>query len=82
MGEIVSLLIGSLILILGVPIGNFLANKTKEELESGRKYFKILVYLGFVGGLVGLIVRKDVLLFTMFFISIVTLRSIKRAPKK
>ncbi len=75
--EILKILIGIFILILGIPIGIFLAKNTKEELKQGQKYFIILTWLGLIGGLIGLIIGNDVLLFTMFFIAIVTSRSVK-----
>ncbi len=81
MQEIIKLLIGIFILLLGIPIGNFLAKQTKEELKEGRKYFVILVILGLIGGAIGLIIRNDVILFTMFFIVIVTLKSLKKDRK-
>lgn len=77
MQEILRLIIGILILILGVPIGMILAKQTKEELKSGRKWFKRLVLLGLIGGFVGLIIGNDVLLFSCFFIAIVTSQSVR-----
>ena len=78
MTEIISLIIGVIILILGIPLGNYLAKVTKEELKSGQKWFKYIVIIGLIGGFVGLIIKNDVLLFTMFFISIVTSRSLRK----
>jgi len=75
MQEIIKLLIGIGILLLGIPLGNYLASKTKEELKSGKKWFKIIITLSLLGGLVGLIIRNDALLFSMLFIAIVTSRS-------
>lgn len=76
--EIFKLLIGIGVLILGIPIGNLLAKNTKEELKSGQKYFRILSFTGLIGGLIGLIIQNDVLLFSFFFIAIVTSRSLTR----
>tara|TARA_Y100000310_G_C20464024_1_gene706720 strand:+ start:152 stop:391 length:240 start_codon:yes stop_codon:yes gene_type:complete len=76
MKEIFTLLIGLAVLIAGIPIGNFLAKHTKEELKQGRKWFRIIVVLGLVGGVVGLIMRNDPLFFTSLFIAIVTSRSL------
>lgn len=78
--EILKILIGIFVLAFGIPLGNFLARSTKEELHSGRKYFVILTWIGLLGGLVGLILGDDVLMFTMFFIAIVTSRSVN--PRK
>jgi NADH:ubiquinone oxidoreductase subunit 4 (subunit M) len=80
--EFVGLIIGVFVLILGIPIGNLIALWTKDELDSGQKYFRILVLIGLIGGLVGLILGNDVFLFTMFFIAIVTSRSVRRLRKK
>ncbi len=78
MQEIIKLLIGIGVLILGFFIGNFLAAKTKEELKSGQKWFRIIVILSLIGGLIGLIVGNDVLFFSFSFIAIVTSGSLKK----
>ena len=77
MQEIIKLLIGIIVLILGIPIGSYLAKITKEELKGGRKGFILLVWIGLIGGFIGLIIGNDVLLFTMFFIAIVSSRSLR-----
>lgn len=84
MEEVFKLLIGIGVLILGFPIGIFLARITKDELPSGQIYFKILVYIGLIGGVIGLAIKNDVILFTMFFIAIVSSKSLfdKRKGKK
>ena len=76
MSELLNLAIGVIVLLLGIPIGNLLAKFTKEELRIGRKWFKLLVLIGLIGGFVGLIIRNDAILFTFFFIAVVTSRSI------
>jgi formate hydrogenlyase subunit 3/multisubunit Na+/H+ antiporter MnhD subunit len=76
--EIFQLLIGILILILGIPIGNFLARRTKEELKSGQKWFRLIIILSLVGGFIGLILSNDILMFSFFFIAIVTSRSLRK----
>jgi len=78
MQQIVKLLIGVVFLGLGIPIGNFLAKVTKEELKSGRKWFKLIILFCFLAGFWGLISQNDVLMFTMFFIAIVTSRSLRK----
>ncbi len=75
--EVIKILIGIVILGLGIPLGNLLARYTKEELKEGKKWFKILVFLGLIGGLIGLIIGNDVLMFSLFFIAIVTSRSLR-----
>lgn len=76
MNELVKLLIGIVVLILGVPIGNILRKYTKEELKQGRPWFKLIVNISLLLGFIGLIMRNDALMFTMFFITIVTSRSL------
>ncbi len=70
--------IGIVLLILGIPIGNLLAKVTKEELRSGKKYFKTLILLSLVGAVASLIIGNDALLFGLLFIAVVTSRSLKR----
>jgi hypothetical protein len=78
MNEILKLGVGVLVLILGVVIGNILAKSAKDELKDGQKYFRIIIILGIFLGVYGLIFGKDAFLFTGFFVSIVTSRSLKR----
>ncbi|MDP7521057.1 MAG: hypothetical protein QF567_02395 [Candidatus Pacearchaeota archaeon] len=77
MQEIIKLLIGVLVLLLGIPIGNYLAKVTKEELKSGQKWFKLIIVLSFIGIVLSLIFRNDVILFSFLFISIITSRSLR-----
>ncbi len=76
--EIFKLLIGFVILILGIPIGNLLAKATKVELKPGRKYFKVFILLSLAGAVVFLILGYDAILFTLLFIAIVTSRSLRQ----
>jgi len=77
MQEIIKIFIGIGVLILGIPIGELLARRTKEELRFGKKWFKLIVLISLTGGLIGLIIGSDVLMFSFFFIAIVTSRSLK-----
>ena len=76
MQEIIKILIGVAILLLGFPIGTFLARLTKEELKRGQKWFKIIILVSCVGALAGLFLRIDYLLFAFLFMAIVTSRSL------
>lgn len=78
----IKLLIGVLVLLLGIPIGNILAMKTNNELKAGQKWFKIITIISLAGGIVGLIISNDVLLFTMFFIAVVVSRNIRKGKYK
>ena len=77
MQELYKIFIGILFLILGYFAGGFLAKVTKEELKSGQKWFKLIIIFSLIGGVVGLIFKNDVLLFSFFFIAIITSRSLK-----
>jgi len=79
MQEIFKLLIGVAVLVLAFPIGDILAKKTKEELKQGRIWFKIIVYVSLVGGVVGILIGNDVLMFSFFFMALVTSRSLRKA---
>ncbi|MCK5624902.1 hypothetical protein KAI04_03615 [Candidatus Pacearchaeota archaeon] len=78
MQEIFKLLIGVAFLVLAFPIGNILAKKTKEELKSGKKWFKIIVYISLMGGVLGIFTGSDVLMFSFFFMALVTSRSLRK----
>ncbi len=78
MDEFIRLLIGIFVLLLGFPLGSYLAKITKEELKSGQKWFKLIIIASLIGGFVGLIIGNDVLMFSLFFIAIVTNRSLRK----
>ena len=79
MQELIKLVIGIVLLASGIPIGNILAKITKEELRSGKKWFKLIVLVSLIFGVVGLLIRNDILMFSLFFIAIVTSRSLKNS---
>jgi len=79
MQEIFQLLIGVVFLALAFPIGDVLAKKTKEELKDGKEWFKIIVYASLFGGVTGMLIRNDVLMFSFFFMALVTSRSLRKA---
>jgi len=78
MTEILKIIIGIFVLVLGIQIGNLLARYTKEELKDGRKWFNLLIFIGLIGGLVGAIIQNDSLMFSFLFIVVVSSRSLKR----
>lgn len=80
--EMIKLLVGIIILAFGIPIGNLLAKMTKEELTSGQKWFKLIIILALIGGVICLVIGNDFLMFSFFFIAIVTSRSLKNKMKK
>jgi hypothetical protein len=78
MQELLSIITGIVVLALGIPIGNILANHTKEELKDGKRWFVILISMCLIGAVLSLIFFEDSLLFTFLFIAIVTSRSLKK----
>jgi hypothetical protein len=78
MQEVIKLSIGILILALGYLLGNLLAKYNKEELKAGKFWFRLIVTISLLGGFIGLIIQNDVLLFSFFFIAIVTSRSLRK----
>tara|TARA_Y100000310_G_C20331935_1_gene645702 strand:+ start:167 stop:403 length:237 start_codon:yes stop_codon:yes gene_type:complete len=78
MQEIFRILIGIVILLLAFPLGSWLAKETKEELKQGKKWFKLIIILSFVGAIVSLFFRSDVLFFSFLFIAIITSRSLRK----
>ena len=84
MQEFVKLSIGIIFLILGIPIGDYLKKLTEDEQKDGQKWFRILIAISVAIGFYGLIIGNDWLLFTLFFIAIVTSRSLitKKIKKK
>lgn len=78
MQEIYKLVVGILFLLLGIPIGILLAKKTKEELKAGQKWFRIIILVSLIGGMIGLILREDIILFSSSFIAIVTSKSLEK----
>lgn len=82
MAEGINLLIGILVLLIGIPLGDLLAKWTKEELKAGQIWFKLIIVISLIGGLIGLIIEKDVLLFSFLFIAIVTSRSLQKKKNR
>ncbi|MBI2043330.1 hypothetical protein HYT25_02995 [Candidatus Pacearchaeota archaeon] len=78
MSELLKLLIGIAVLLLGIPIGSFIARLTKEELKEGQKWFKVLILIGIFGAGVSLYLKNDYLLFTFLFIAITASRSLRK----
>jgi len=77
MEDWLKIIIALVVLLLGIPIGNLLAKYTKEELKVGKKWFQLLMFIGVIGGILCLIFQKDALMFTFFFIAIVSSRSLR-----
>ena len=78
MREFVQLIIGVIVLALGIPIGDFLAKITSEELKQGKFWFRLIILVSLVEGFIGLIIGNDFLMFSLFFVALVTSRSLKK----
>ena len=81
MEDFIRLIIGVFILVLGVPLGNFLAKMTKEELKKGKNWYGLIILVCMIGSIISLILWNDYLLFTFLFIAIVTSRSLVISKK-
>lgn len=81
MQEVIKFLIGIIVLILGFPIGNFIAKSAKDELRKGQLWFKLIIIACFIGAILSLIFANDYFLFTFLFIAIVTSRSLVKPSK-
>ena len=73
----IKILMGSIILLLAIPLGNYLAKKTKEELKKGQFWFKIITVVSLIGSVIYLVLENEVLFFAFLFIAIVTSRSLE-----
>jgi len=78
MEEVIQLLFGVIFLLLGIPLGNYLASQTKEELKDGQKWFKKIIIVCLIGAIISLVFRNDILFFSFLFIAIVTSKSLKK----
>ena len=74
----INILIGVFVLFVGVVIGNYLAKNTKGELKGGQKWFKLIIIVSLIGGFVGLWIGSDVIMFSLFFVAVVTSRSLRK----
>lgn len=75
--EIINIIIGLIVLVLGVFIGDFLAKTTKEELRYGQLWFKLIIIISVICAVISLFLGNDTLLFSFLFIAIVTSRSLR-----
>jgi uncharacterized membrane protein YfcA len=82
MNDVLKLVLGTIVLFLGIPLGNFLARFTKEELKDGQLWFKLIIVISCLGATTSLIVKNDTLLFSFLFIAIVTSKSLVSRKRK
>lgn len=77
MEDILKIAIGIAFLLLGIPLGSFLAKKTKEELKQGSKWFRLIIIISLACSVPALIIGNDFLFFSFLFIALVTSRSLR-----
>jgi inner membrane protein involved in colicin E2 resistance len=82
MNEILKIIIGICVLVLGIPIGYFLAKFTKEELKQGKFWFQLIIIFSLIWAILSLIFKNDAILFGLLFIAIVTSMSLKNSVRK
>jgi len=78
MQEIYKILIGIGVLILGFPLGNFLARITRDETKKWQIGFKSIILACLIGAVITLIIGNDAFFFSFLFFAIVLSRSLKR----
>ena len=72
-----------IVLVLSVPVGLLVAWLCSDELVRGRKWFKIIIGVSFIIGIVAFLLSNLSVFFTSIFIIIVSLISfIKSFDKK
>ena len=76
--EIFAILIGIGAVVLGFPIGNFLAWISKDEIKTKQNWFKTAIILFFIGAIIFLALRNDAFFFSFLFFAAVTSRSLKK----
>ena len=74
----IQLLIGIFALMLGIPIGLYLARVTREELKIGQRWFKLIAIFSLIGAGISMFYRSDIILFSFLFIAIVTGMSLRK----
>ncbi len=82
MNSLIQLALGIAVLVLGYPLGYFLARVTKEEIESGQRWFKIIIAVSLICASASIILKNDALLFSFLFFAVVTSASLKHKQKR
>lgn len=81
MEESIKIIIGTVFMIMGFPIGSLIRRLTKDELKKGQTWFRGIILVGMLGSVISLILNNDVLFFTFLFTIAVTSRSIIKQNK-
>lgn len=78
MNEIYQFFLAGIVLIFGIPLGNFLAKITEEELKEGKKMFKILICLCSCFIVISIFLKNKILFSSFLFMTIIISRSLKK----
>jgi ABC-type Fe3+ transport system permease subunit len=66
------MIIEILVLLLSVPVGFLIAYLANDELVVGRKWFRLILILSFIGMIYFIFIRKWIMVLSLGFILIVT----------
>ncbi|HUS50915.1 MAG TPA: hypothetical protein VMZ91_12175 [Candidatus Paceibacterota bacterium] len=76
-------LLYAVILLLGIPVGYLLAYLTRDELVSGRKWFKMISVISFILAIILLIFYRNLaVILTLAYICITSLISLYKSYDK
>jgi hypothetical protein len=64
------------IILLSIPTGYLIAWLCRDELIVGRKWFRTLIIIALISGIIFLIYGNYIIVFTLLFMLIVTLISL------
>ena len=76
------MLIEIIILLLGVPTGYLIAWLARDELISGRKWFRLLIALSLLSGIIFYFAELNYIALTNVFMAIIGLVSLIKSKDK
>ncbi|MEM4230477.1 MAG: hypothetical protein QXF25_01205 [Candidatus Pacearchaeota archaeon] len=76
------LILISFVLLTSIPVGLLIAWLTQEELNAGKKWFKIIGSAGILGIIISFVLRQYVLTLTFAYIAIVAGISFIKASQR
>ena len=71
-----------LVLILSIPTGYLIAWLAQDELKEGRKYFRILMIVSLLVGILFWLLGERYIIYTSGFVFIVSLISFMKSNKR
>jgi len=82
LSSLIKMLIGTLILLLGIPTGWLIASLAEDELKEGKKWFLGLSLITFILAAWFLLTKNYEWMYNFLFMSIVSFVSYEKAIKK